>query len=61
MNVLPAPSFDVPFHNQFRVTLLTEPRQLGEVFRRTDRLIERFAETRTGVALLQNSALWAAA
>lgn len=41
--VVPGSSFNVPYRNHFRVTLLPEPEQLREVFRRIDRVLERRA------------------
>ena len=43
--VVPGSSFNVPFRNHFRVTLLPEPEQLREVFRRIDRVLARRAAT----------------
>lgn len=39
--VVPGNSFNVPYRNHFRVTLLPEPAQLREVFARIDRVLER--------------------
>ncbi|MGY1458643.1 aminotransferase class I/II-fold pyridoxal phosphate-dependent enzyme [Luteimonas sp. A534] len=44
--VVPGSSFNVPYRNHFRVTLLPEPDQLREVFRRIDRVLERRAATK---------------
>ena len=41
--VVPGSSFNVPWRNHFRVTLLPEAQQMGEVFRRIDALLERYA------------------
>ena len=41
--VVPGSSFNVPFRSHFRVTLLPEPEQLREVFRRIDRVLARRA------------------
>ncbi|MEN1973151.1 aminotransferase class I/II-fold pyridoxal phosphate-dependent enzyme [Luteimonas sp. MJ204] len=41
--VVPGSSFNVPYRNHFRVTLLPEPEQLREVFRRIDRVLARRA------------------
>lgn len=41
--VVPGSSFNVPCRNHFRVTLLPEPEQLREVFRRIDRVLSRRA------------------
>ena len=42
--VVPGSSFNVPYRNHFRVTLLPEAAQMGEVFRRIDALLERYAQ-----------------
>ncbi|RPD85085.1 aminotransferase class I/II-fold pyridoxal phosphate-dependent enzyme [Luteimonas sp. 100069] len=39
--VVPGNSFNVPYRNHFRVTLLPEPAQLREVFARIERVLER--------------------
>ncbi|MFL6585485.1 MAG: aminotransferase class I/II-fold pyridoxal phosphate-dependent enzyme [Luteimonas sp.] len=39
--VVPGNSFNVPYRNHFRVTLLPEPAQLREVFARIHRVLER--------------------
>lgn len=39
--VVPGNSFNVPYRNHFRVTLLPEPDQLREVFARIHRVLER--------------------
>ncbi|MEN1942129.1 aminotransferase class I/II-fold pyridoxal phosphate-dependent enzyme [Luteimonas sp. MJ174] len=44
--VVPGSSFNVPYRNHFRVTLLPEPEQLREVFRRIDRVLARRAATK---------------
>ncbi|MBJ6983274.1 aminotransferase class I/II-fold pyridoxal phosphate-dependent enzyme [Luteimonas sp. MC1750] len=41
--VVPGSSFNVSCRNHFRVTLLPEPEQLREVFRRIDRVLDRRA------------------
>src|SRR5690606_30207133 len=43
--VVPGSSFNVPYRNHFRVTLLPEPEQLREVFRRIDRVLARRADS----------------
>ena len=52
--VVPGSSFNVPYRNHFRVTLLPQPDDLREVFRRVERTLDRYAETaraqRTAVA-----------
>ena len=42
--VVPGSSFNVHYRNRFRVTLLPEAGTIGEVFRRIDSLLERFAQ-----------------
>lgn len=41
--VVPGSSFNVQYRNHFRVTLLPEAGTMGEVFRRIDSLLERYA------------------
>ncbi|RPE74676.1 aminotransferase class I/II-fold pyridoxal phosphate-dependent enzyme [Vulcaniibacterium tengchongense] len=41
--VVPGSSFNVPYRNHFRVTLLPQPDDLREVFRRIERLLDRYA------------------
>lgn len=41
--VVPGNSFNVQYRNHFRVTLLPEAGTMGEVFRRIDSLLERYA------------------
>ncbi len=52
--IVPGSSFNVPYRNHFRVTLLPEPEQLREVFARIDRVLSRRAadagEPRAAVA-----------
>jgi alanine-synthesizing transaminase len=52
--VVPGSSFNVPYRNHFRVTLLPQPEQLREVFARIERVLDRRAEQsrarRTAVA-----------
>jgi alanine-synthesizing transaminase len=52
--VVPGSSFNVPYRNHFRVTLLPQPDDLREVFRRIERVLDRYAErnrtARTAVA-----------
>lgn len=52
--VVPGSSFNVPYRNHFRVTLLPQPDDLREVFRRIERVLARYAEQsrarRTAVA-----------
>ena len=42
--VVPGSSFNVPYRNHFRVTLLPEAETMREVFRRIDELLGRYAE-----------------
>jgi alanine-synthesizing transaminase len=42
--VVPGSSFNVPYRNHFRVTLLPQPDDLREVFRRIERVLDRYAE-----------------
>ena len=39
--VVPGSSFNVPYRNHFRVTLLPEPAQVREVFTRIERVLDR--------------------
>ncbi|MDR7100446.1 alanine-synthesizing transaminase [Lysobacter niabensis] len=41
--VVPGSSFNVPYRNHFRVTLLPQPDDLREVFRRIERVLDRYA------------------
>lgn len=43
--IVPGSSFNVPYRNHFRVTLLPEPAQMREVFARIERVLARRAET----------------
>ena len=43
--IVPGSSFNVPYRNHFRVTLLPEPDALREVFRRIDRVLSRRADS----------------
>ena len=45
--VVPGSSFNVPYRDHFRVTLLPPPEQLGEVFDRIERVLQRRAESAT--------------
>jgi alanine-synthesizing transaminase len=42
--LVPGNSFNVPYRNHFRVTLLPQPEQLRDVFARIDRVLSRRAE-----------------
>jgi alanine-synthesizing transaminase len=44
--VVPGSSFNVPYRHHFRVTLLPEAAQVGEVFQRIERLLLRIAPAR---------------
>ncbi|GAA5082909.1 pyridoxal phosphate-dependent aminotransferase [Lysobacter panacisoli] len=46
--VVPGSSFNVPYRNHFRVTLLPQPDDLREVFRRIERLLDRYAQSESG-------------
>ena len=41
--IVPGSSFNVPYRNHFRVTLLPQPDVLREVFARIDRVLTRHA------------------
>ena len=41
--VVPGSSFNVPYRNHFRVTLLPQPDDLREVFRRIEQVLDRRA------------------
>lgn len=43
--IVPGSSFNVPYRNHFRVTLLPEPAQMREVFARIERVLARRAAT----------------
>jgi alanine-synthesizing transaminase len=45
--IVPGSSFNVPYRNHFRVTLLPQPDELREVFARIDRVLARRAEAAT--------------
>ncbi len=47
--IVPGSSFNVPYRNHFRVTLLPEADQLRDVFARIDRVLSRRAETARSV------------
>ncbi len=42
--VVPGSSFNVPYRNHFRITLLPQASQLAEVFQRIERVLDRAAE-----------------
>src|SRR3546814_2333411 len=45
--VVPGSSFNVPYRNHFRVTLLPQPDALREVFARIDRVLSRRVDARS--------------
>lgn len=45
--IVPGSSFNVPYRNHFRVTLLPEAEQMREVFHRIDRALQRLAPAST--------------
>ncbi|TWI05940.1 alanine-synthesizing transaminase [Luteimonas cucumeris] len=49
--IVPGSSFNVPYRNHFRVTLLPEPEQMREVFARIDRVLSRRAMDTTHAAV----------
>ncbi|GAB3755517.1 pyridoxal phosphate-dependent aminotransferase [Lysobacter olei] len=49
--VVPGSSFNVPYRNHFRVTLLPEPAEVREVFSRIERVLDRHAERAQGQQL----------
>lgn len=51
--IVPGSSFNVPYRNHFRVTLLPEPTVMREVFARINRALDRRAEAATKVVPLQ--------
>ncbi|WP_242112571.1 aminotransferase class I/II-fold pyridoxal phosphate-dependent enzyme [Luteimonas aquatica] len=58
--IVPGSSFNVPYRNHFRVTLLPEPDALREVFHRIDRVLSRRADRAGGGAGADGSAQQAA-
>ena len=42
--VVPGSSFNVPYRDHFRVTLLPEAREIAEVFRRIERSLSQYAD-----------------
>ncbi len=53
--IVPGNSFNVPYRNHFRVTLLPQPEQLREVFARIDRVLTRRAEANGKVVPLKKA------
>ncbi|MEO6364822.1 MAG: aminotransferase class I/II-fold pyridoxal phosphate-dependent enzyme, partial [Luteimonas sp.] len=43
--IVPGSSFNVPYRNHFRVTLLPQPDELREVFARIERVLSRRVQT----------------
>jgi len=58
--IVPGSSFNVPYRNRFRVTLLPEAAVLREVFARIDRVLSRRAEAAGKVVPMKASAKSAA-
>ena len=48
---MPGTTINVPNPNHFRVTLLPQPDDLREVFRRVERLLDRYAQADARVAV----------
>lgn len=46
--IVPGSSFNVPYRNHFRVTLLPQPEVMREVFARIERVLQRYAEQAQG-------------
>jgi len=53
--VVPGSSFNVPYRNHFRVTLLPEPDALREVFTRIDRVLSRRVDAGRGATRAVNA------
>jgi len=53
--IVPGTSFNVPYRNHFRVTLLPQPEQVREVFARIDRVLERRAQANGKVVPLKKA------
>jgi alanine-synthesizing transaminase len=54
--IVPGTSFNVPYRNHFRVTLLPQPEMVREVFARIDRVLERRAQANRKVVPLKKKA-----
>ena len=54
--IVPGTSFNVPYRNHFRVTLLPQPDVVREVFARIDRVLERRAQAHAKVVPLKKKA-----
>jgi len=54
--IVPGASFNVPYRNHFRVTLLPQPEQVREVFARIERVLERRAQANGKVVPLKKQA-----
>jgi len=50
--IVPGSSFNVPYRDHFRITLLPEPAQLREVFVRIERVLDRYADAHRKVVPL---------
>ena len=61
MLIVPGSSFNVPYRDHFRVTLLPQAEVMGEVFTRIDRALGRRAEAAGKVVPIQAKARNAAA
>ena len=59
--IVPGSSFNVPYRDHFRVTLLPQAGVMGEVFGRIDRALARRAEAATKVVPLKAKSRHAAA
>ena len=59
--IVPGSSFNVPYRDHFRVTLLPQAGVMGEVFGRIDRALARRAEAATKVVPLKAKTRTAAA
>ena len=59
--IVPGSSFNVPYRDHFRVTLLPQAQVMGEVFTRIDRALGRRAEAAGKVVPIQAKARHAAA
>jgi len=54
--IVPGSSFNVPYRDHFRITLLPEPAQLREVFARIDRVLSRRAKANRTVVPITRQA-----
>jgi len=53
--IVPGSSFNVPYRDHFRITLLPEPEQLRDVFTRIERVLDRYAEANCKVVPMAHS------